>query len=119
MTFNKHFLKRVSGKKEGGWKVCSIDCNRYGTVVMEVDKIGPFLSTSISFISVSAKYSIILCKYATVFTMRKMLLHASDFASALQSRHRLCKYGAVKLEFILDCSALAKFEEELQHTCKV
>ena len=91
-----------------------------------VKKIGPLPSSSISSFSVSAKNSIKLCKYA------------ADFASALRfglsalvcftpqtlqvrcgPRLRLCKFVAVKHRFILDRSALAKFEVGPQRTCKV
>jgi len=49
-------LHGVSGEKEGGSKVCPINCNRYGTVALEGEKkMGPLPSSSISSFSVSVK----------------------------------------------------------------
>ena len=65
-------LKRVSGQMNWGSKAGTMDRYMYRTVALEVKKFGSLPSSCVLSISVSAKYSIKLYKYA------------ADFASVLQ-----------------------------------
>ena len=85
-------LKGVSGEKEGGLKVCSIDCYRYGTMALEGEKNWAFAVVFyfILFCFRQEQHKTLqvccrLCKCPAVWPLRTCLLHSSDFASVMGS----------------------------------
>ena len=85
-------LKGVSGEKEGGSKVGSIDSYYCGTVALEGEKIRAF---AVVFYFINFRFRQVqhkalqvrcgLCKCAAVWPLRTCLLHSSDFASVMRS----------------------------------